>query len=182
MNRTEKGLCRLGCGTGPNNRGGERRGVHRKARMLDICTAVSEGAVQEPCRSRKRSRSRAGADAAHVPPDSPVSLAGRMGGGQSLMAFEPYSRRRGLLTEACARLLTEVSAAAQKNSGPDVSGPEFSGRPELRALRSRCRYFSSAAAGRMMTFTRLPSSSTLRAMACTSALVRASTALLYSRA
>ncbi len=73
MNRTEKGLCRLGCGTGPNNRGGERRGVHRKARMLDICTAVSEGAVQEPCRSRKRSRSRAGADAAHVPPDSSVS-------------------------------------------------------------------------------------------------------------
>lgn len=123
MNRTEKGLCRLGCGTGPNNRGGERRGVHRKARMLDICTAVSEGAVQEPCRSRKRSRSRAGADAAHVPPDSSVSLAGRVGGGQSLMAFEPYPRRRGLLTEACARLFAEVSAAAQKKLRTRCLGP-----------------------------------------------------------
>lgn len=178
MNRTEKGLCRLGCGTGPNNRGEERRGVRRKARMLDICTAVSEEASQEQEKEQEPRRSRRGARAAR--------LSGIFGGASGWRAvfdgIRAYPRRWGLLTEACARLLTEVSAAAQKNSGPDVSGPEFSGRPELRALRSRCRYFSSAAAGRMMTFTRLPSSSTLRAMACTSALVRASTALLYSRA
>lgn len=60
MNRTEKGLCRLGCGTGPNNRGEERCGVRRKARMrryLHSCKRRSRagagkgaGAVQEQTR------------------------------------------------------------------------------------------------------------------------------------
>ncbi len=89
MKRTEKGLCRLGCGTGPNNRGGERRGVHRKARMLDICTAVSEEASQEQKKEQELRRSRRGARAAR--------LSGIFGGANGWRAV--FDGIRALFTE-----------------------------------------------------------------------------------